>query len=148
MPPLLEILRKVLTLEGEVSQLFARTASPGSSVLSIGWSATLVHAGTAQSIPATTQKLPVDPTLGPVSLQFAGGAAPPDETVVIIKDMTGESGINPITLAAPTSPAGWTIENPASQGSFGASAQMATQGGCWWFQVIASQKTIVLIASA
>lgn len=135
------LLERVERLEKLIWLLSGGGLSP---VVTSPW---IALASGAHTIDAAPQKVLADPTGGNVVLSFPAGAAPPDQAIILIKDYTGKSQVNPITLAAP-SVAGWTIEEPQDQGNFGATASMTSQGGAWAFQVRAADKKLVLIWTA
>lgn len=140
-PSLLARLEKIESLAARLLQVADSSAA---SLFTMQWTGPLVNG--AQTIAAQTSKILCDPTNGNVVLSFQGNAAPADQSIVLLKDYTGQSQVHPITLAAPT---GWTIEEPQNQGNFGATASMTAQGGAWAFQAIAgTTKKLVLIWTA
>lgn len=85
------------------------------------------------------RKFLVDSTAGPVTINTLVLG---DQQTILVKDQKGQSAVNPIHVVAP---GGYTIDETQAPGTYGAQANITTQGQCAGWQYIASLSVMVEI---
>ena len=115
--------------------LFARTS--GLSPLVPPVTPFLVTGPATLTLMQSQRLVLVDTTAGPVILTLP---VPLVNSMWIIKDSTGKSAINPITVKAPTL---WALENPSNPGAQVAQGLIASQGASVWYMSFASLSQFV-----
>jgi hypothetical protein len=91
--------------------------------------------------PTLTQArwLNVDTTAGTATINMP---APTQNALYLVKDVTGQSGVNPITLVAPAT---WTVEDPSNPGHQVASGVLSDQGAVVGYIAVTATKQFIRV---